>query len=193
MDKYQKIDLRLYQDASKQAELRTLLSDAKNTLCANSEPLLFVEPFKALAFEYLSHHALKEEHQHLLFSKNNGAFLEFYVKHWGLSSDWEKELFCVQYRPYLWSYLQRGALIDSQNEMLLFEKVGLSCFRRFDIKRYTLHCRDAEAQLFLPEYVGELALYIEGEHRFFPEFVEILAAEYPQLYAKYCRYCPPHG
>lgn len=181
----------MYQAASKREELRRLLADARNVVTPESEPLLLKPKLRPILLQYLRHHSLREANQLALFKLNDTDLLAFFVAHWSLTSECEKMLFTVEFRPYLKPYIQRGCLADAGNEVLFFKQLGMTCMRRLYMSRYEFHSREAEVMLLAPEYESELRYYIEQKRHLFPDLVDILAADYPELYAQYTKYCPP--
>ena len=169
-------------------KLLTLVRDPRNVLNEDEELVLFSPENRAEMFEYLLHHSLTVKNQPLLFRPENADVLDFFIHRWVLIAELEARLFTVEYRQYLRAYIERGCLHDTDNEMLFFKAVGIAKFRRMYIERYGFHNRDAEAQLFMPEYEADLRLYIEHKHILFSDFVEILQTDYPKLYAQYQQY-----
>lgn len=188
MKKNQNIDLRLYARQSKQKELMQLLAEPSNVVQPESESLFFEPLFRPALLEYLQHHALSENVQEHLFVADKAELLEIFVQKWALAANWEKALFAVQYRPYLKLYIQRGCLADAENELLFFSQCGMTYLRRFYMKHYEFHCREAEAMLLAPEYENDLRFYIGCQRKMFADLAEILEAEYPELYRQYLLY-----
>ena len=187
---YQEIDVRLYQTASKRNELLQLLADARYTVTPESESLLLKPKFRSVLLQYLQYHSLREVNQPTLFELGNSELLTFFVTHWSLTSECEKKLFAVKYRPYLKQYIKRGCLADAGNEVLFFNQVGMAYLRRLYISLYEFHSREAEVMLLESEYEADLRLYIGQQHHMFPDLAEILATEHPDLYAQYIKHCP---
>ena len=172
----------------KKEKLLAWVKNPCNVLNKMEELELFQPDMREVMFEYLLHHSLSPENQPLLFRPENADVLDFFIRHWVLIAELEARLFTVEYRHYLRAYIERGCLHDTDNEMLFFTAVGIAKFRRMYIERYGFHNRDAEAQLFMPEYEADLRLYIEHKHILFSDFVEILQTDYPKLYAQYQQY-----
>ena len=178
----------------KKEKLLTWVKYPRNVLNVEDEQQLFQPEMREVMFEYLQHHSLSPENQPYLFRPENEDVLDFFIHRWVLNVDenanLEAKLFTVEYRQYLRAYIERGCLHDADNEMLLFTATGITKFRRMYIERHGFHNRDAEAQLFAPEYETDLRLYVEHKHILFSDFVDILQAEHPELYAQYNKYCP---
>ncbi len=166
------------------------VKDPRHMLDEKDELQLFQLEMREVMFEYLQHHSLSPENQPYLFEPENEDVLDFFIHHWVLNAALEAKLFTVEYRHYLRAYIERGCLHDADNEMLLFTAVGITKFRRMYIERHGFHNRNAEAQLFAPEYETDLRIYVEHKHILFSDFVDILKAEHPELYAQYQKYCP---
>lgn len=167
-------------DVNKKDELMSLLKKANYFLRSEDELLLFRDGYEKQRDEYLSHHALAEKNQWILFNPQNLSVLHYYIEHWVLASVFEAKL-CQEAMAgngeLLMKYLDYHNLADSDNEKYLFEK-GMERYRHFYISVTSFHKEEIEQKLFLPEYKEDLELYQMYKRMFFKQNLKYLPEGY---------------
>ncbi len=179
----------LVEDPSRKNELMEYLKDPHFFVDLDCELLLFRNGYEDHLMEYLSHHALMERNQWVLFESQNEKVLDFYIEHWVLASIYEKKLCTLEYRnKWLMKYLDYHNFADSDNEILLFDE-GMENFRSFYISQTSFHSRKVECKLFEPQFKADLEAYINNRRMFYAEFVnEFIKVASPELVSRYNSY-----
>jgi hypothetical protein len=171
MDNFFELGGRLPHDFVVAASCDVLKETLKHPQCylsANDEPMLFHSGYEAVLKEYLLHHAISEQNQHLLFEPENADVLEHFISYWSLASVFEAKLFDPPYRSrYLMKYLQLHRFADSGNEKLLFQP-NMQEYRRCYISKSEFYNSEAEAKLLEHEFADDLAFYVLNGRSFYP-------------------------
>lgn len=172
-----------------QKRVEEITEAVKNPLiliARENQPQLLQKEFRPALFEYLKHHSLYEDCQHLLFSSENEDALEFFIEHWVLGEEGERKLFDMPYcAKWLMKYISFHNLVHSDHELLLF-KHDMGAFREKYIRQSDFHCREAEKHLFLPLYTADLVLYVNCGRTFFSDHMPLFEKAVPfTLYNQY--------
>ncbi len=150
----------------------------------NDELALFQLGYEKIRDEYLSHHALSERNQWILFKPEMKSVLLEYIEHWVLASMYEAQI-CEDAmagvgQDLLMKYIDFHNFADVDNEKYLFED-GMTAYRRFYIAQTSFHVLAVEEKLFLPEFRVDLNLYLNYKRPFFPQNEAKLKAILAQL------------